>query len=59
MRKAFALLLAVEATGCSTVMTIRQNTAAINASSDSIRTNTAATGESTRGTTALVPALQG
>src|SRR5262249_54841114 len=59
MRKAFAFLLAMTTTGCSTVMTIRQNTAAINASADTIRTNTAAICESTRGPTALPPALQG
>ena len=46
-------------TGCSVATTVRQNTMAISASSDTIRMNTAAISESTKGTTTLVPALQG
>ncbi|PYQ78281.1 MAG: hypothetical protein DMG01_11975, partial [Acidobacteria bacterium] len=45
--------------GCSVATTVRQNTDAINNSSDTIRRNTEAIGDSTRGTGALVPALQG
>src|SRR5205085_1120950 len=45
--------------GCSVATTVRQNTMAINGSSATIGSNTAAIRESTMATTALVPALQG
>ena len=45
--------------GCSVATTVRQNTMAINGSSATIGSNTAAIRESTMATTAPVPALQG
>src|SRR6187200_1310808 len=57
-----ALCLCVVAamlSGCSVATNIQHNTEAIDRSSASINTNTAAVQESTTGTTSLVPALQG
>ena len=54
-----ALLALLASTACSTVTAVRENTKAIGGSTDSISNNTAAIKESTKGTSDLVPALNG
>src|SRR5688500_10937935 len=54
----FSLTIAL-VSGCSVATNVRRNTEAIEGSSASIRSNTAAVQESTKGTSALVPALEG
>ena len=58
-RTTAVMMAAAMMAGCNTAATIRQNTVGINASTDAIRTNSAAIAESTKGTTALIPALDG
>ena len=57
-RVVFLLALALASVSCSVATTVGRNTEAIEKSSATIQSNTAAIQESTKGTTALVPALQ-
>ena len=58
-RPSVLVVLASLVSGCSVATNVRQNTEAINNSSAAIKGNTAAVQESTKGTSALVPALEG
>ena len=57
-RARLLLLVALPCAGCSFATTVRQNTAAIVKSTETIGTNTEAIEASTSGTSSLVPALQ-